>query len=149
MYTTTVRLGTRPRANANLSLSARILNRDHRELSETIEDLQADMIAGKDRGRTAPLLHKLTRFTRTHFALEEGIMAAAEYPGLAMHSVMHQMMMQQLRAFNSSYSRGRTKQGVNLPMFLAEWHIAHTRNEDMHLDRWLNDDEPSESNKDA
>ena len=138
MYITTGRSGISAGGNANLKLSVRILDRDHLELSQTIKDIQADILAGKDRGRTAPLLRKLTAFTRAHFALEEGMMEATEYPGLALHSVRHQSMMQQLRAFISCYGQGGSDLGVHLPWFLAEWHTAHIRNEDLQLGRWLN-----------
>jgi hemerythrin-like metal-binding protein len=133
--------------SASLRLSVRILDRDHLEMSETLKSLQADMFAGKDRGQTVPLLRKFSRFTLAHFALEEGMMAAGAFPGFAQHSVRHQAMTRQLRAFISSYNRGCSNLGANLPCFLYEWHGAHVRNEDLQLGRWLNgydDLEPKE-----
>jgi hemerythrin-like metal-binding protein len=144
MYTVTGHSGSNTRDSAERKLSGKIMDRDHRELSETIKDLQADILVGKDRDRTVRLLRKLEHFARSHFAMEEGMMAATWFPGLAAHSVRHQSMMQDLRAFGSSHSRGGSILGVNLPWFLTQWHTAHIRDEDRKLEQWLNQSDPSD-----
>jgi hemerythrin len=124
--------------NDELSTGVRILDCDHREQSETITELRTTLSKGEDRSRTASLLRKLSRFTHSHFALEEGMMAATKYPGAALHRIHHQRLMARMDALVSRCNRG------SLPLYdqairvLTGFHHAHIEGDDLSYGYWLN-----------
>jgi len=125
-----------------LSVGVRILDCDHREMSETIMELHANELAGRERSLTASLLRKLAHFTHVHFALEEGMMAATKYPAMVLHSLKHQRMIEQLQATVARYSRrGLTLTGLSLGS-LDDWHTDHVERDDLDFGLWLNEERP-------
>ena len=124
--------------NGTLSVGVKILDCDHREMSEAISELHAAAVTGKDRSRTGLLLRKLAHFTLTHFALEEGMMGATRYPGMAMHRLNHLSLMGHLGTLISLHDRDGLTLNPNSLGFLHEWHTAHVQNDDLHYGLWLN-----------
>ena len=124
--------------NGTLSVGVTVLDCDHREMSEAIGELHAAAVAGKDRNRIGVLLRNLAHFTLTHFALEERLMAATKYPGIAPHRLNHRCLMEHLEALISLHHRdGLTKNPDSLG-FLHEWLDAHIQNDDMQYGLWVN-----------
>jgi hemerythrin len=119
------------------SVGIRLLNVDHREMEALIDQLQGAITAGSDKDRTIRLLRKLSDFTRTHFALEEGMMSANEYPDMAAHRGCHQQLLLQLDGFISLYLKGRLTLSQESLSFLFVWHAAHSQNNDAHYADWL------------
>lgn len=124
--------------NGTLSVGVKILDCDHREMFEAISELHATAVAGKDRNRTGLLLRNLAHFTLTHFALEEGLMAATKYPGLAQHRLNHKCLMEHLEALISLHDRDGLTLNPDSLGFLQEWLTAHIQNDDMHYGLWVN-----------
>lgn len=114
----------------------RLLNVDHREIEGLIDELHA-LLAGSDKGRIINILRKLSGFVRTHFALEEGMMSATEYPNLAAHRHHHQSLLIQLDSFISLYLKGRLALTPGALSFLFAWYSAHSRNDDAQYADWL------------
>lgn len=132
-----------------LSVGIKILDRDHREMSETIHELQADIAAGKEQTRTGLLLSKMAGLTLAHFTLEEGMMAATKFPGLAMHRRRHQRMMEEVRAFAARRNWDGSASNPNSLWFMTGWHSAHVGRDDLDFGLWLNGidlDYPSNDN---
>ncbi len=69
------------------------LDREHRELAEAINELQAAVEGGKDRSVTGPLPEKLACATQAHFVSEEAMMTASKYPGLKLHAMKHNRLI--------------------------------------------------------
>jgi hemerythrin-like metal-binding protein len=129
-------IATRSRA---LRIGVRLLDCDHRELSETIDEIQEAVVRDADRRRPDQLLRKLAKLTRNHFALEEGMMAATRYPGIALHLLNHQLMMDQLKALAFDDNRCRLPLNPESLSFLSELHITHVRKDDLKFGYWLNE----------
>jgi hemerythrin len=125
-------------SNDEMSVGIKILDCDHREMTEAIYEIQAVVSADLDPGRSASLLRKLAGFSMTHFALEEGMMAATRYPGLARHRLEHHRIAEQLRAFASLHRRSDLTLDHNSLRFLAEMHAAHIQQGDLRYGLWLN-----------
>ena len=122
---------------AEFSVGIKLLDCDHREQFETIAGIQ-ELIAGDfDRKRVAVLLRKLAAFTLSHFAMEEGMMIATNYPGLIRHSLQHQRMSVHLSELASSIGSGALPVSPNSLKLLPQWHLAHVRNEDLAYGEWL------------
>lgn len=124
--------------NDELSTGVRILDCDHREQSETMNELRAALSNGEDRKRTATILRNLSRFTYTHFALEEGMMAATKYPGAALHRIHHMRLMARMDALISRHNRGALPLDDQSIRFLSEFHHAHIEEDDLSYGYWLN-----------
>jgi hypothetical protein len=66
--------------NSELSVGVKILDFDHREMTEAIHEIGEALARDEDPRQTSSLLHRLAEFTLTHFALEEEMMAATKFP---------------------------------------------------------------------
>ena len=65
----------------NNILDIEVIDRDHREITGLLAEINFNVTRVGDPGQRIPSLRDLARATRSHFLLEEGIMAAAKYPG--------------------------------------------------------------------
>ena len=124
--------------NGTLSVGVRILDCDHREQAEAIDELQLAVMRGEDRNRTSLLLQRLADFTLSHFALEEGMMAATKYSGLAAHHLHHQRMMECLNAIQLRHKRDGMTMNDQALGYLQELHSTHVQSDDLHYGLWLN-----------
>jgi len=119
-------------------VGVKLLDCDHREMAEAIMELQEATGLEKDQSHTASLLRKLSHFTLTHFALEEGMMSATRYPGVNLHRLHHQRMMEQLREVVAIHNRGRHAMNREWLGALADWHTMHIDHDDLQYGHWLN-----------
>jgi len=125
--------------NKALRIGVRLLDCDHRELSETIDEIQSAAVSDVDRRRTDQLLRKLANLTSNHFALEEGMMAATGYPGMTLHLLNHQLMWDQLKSLAFHGKRDNSPLYPESLSFLSELHVTHVRNDDLKFGYWLNE----------
>jgi len=124
--------------NSESIVGVRILDCDHREITEAILELQESAATQQDRGRVSSLLNKLRHFTSVHFALEEGMMAATRYPKLALHRLHHQRMMEHMRKLLPRFDGAHPVLQNEALGCLAEWHTSHVQSDDLHYGHWLN-----------
>jgi hemerythrin len=123
----------------------RLLNVDHRQIERLIEELHVavafgldkDRDKGLDKDRTTQLLRRLSGLARTHFALEEGMMSATDYPGIAAHRRSHQLLLQQLDGFISLFLKGSLSLNRDSLSFLFVWHSTHSHKDDARYADWL------------
>jgi hemerythrin-like metal-binding protein len=125
-------------SNGVLSIGVKMLDCDHRVLFETLNELQAAAVADADPCRTSSLLRKLTDFTLTHFALEEGMMLATKYPGMDLHRLHHQRITEQVALLASRHNRYNLAMDSNTMGLLSELHADHIQQDDLHYGLWLN-----------
>jgi len=122
-----------------LKLGIGSLDREHREQFEAIGEIQAAVGQNAERSVMGPLLIKLTVRTRAHFASEESMMGANKYPGLVLHALKHQYLLQQLDAFDARYERGGFTLTDHSLNFLSDWLTTHFQKEDLSFSLWLNE----------
>jgi hemerythrin len=125
-------------ASGKLSIGVKILDCDHREMADTINELLTAVEADQDRSLTGPLLRKLAHFTMTHFALEEGMMQATKYPGSVVHRLNHKRLIGELKSLVSRHTQEGKALNPTALNFLSEWHGDHLQNDDLHYGHWLN-----------
>jgi hemerythrin-like metal-binding protein len=121
----------------NLSVGVESLDNQHTVLVETLNDLHAAMMKGQARSVAGDLLHKLVKYTRDHFAAEEAMMAATNYPTLATHRLKHRDLTKQVEDFVARYEKGDITLSVQLLNFLSEWLTTHIQGEDKEYGPWL------------
>jgi len=116
-----------------------VFDREHLELVETINELQAAVDAGGERSAIGPLLSKLAKDTKAHFLSEEAMMAASKYPGLALHRMKHQRLLVQLNALLMRYARDDSTMNMHSLNFLRDWLNSHIQNDDLNFGLWQNE----------
>jgi hemerythrin-like metal-binding protein len=134
-------------SNHKHDLGIKVIDRDHREISDLLVEINFNAARDGDAGRRIRRLRDLVRLTRSHFLLEEGVMAVSKFPGLALHRMRHQWMLQQigqLAAYWGKEKNALTREPIGL---LWESHIAHLEGEDRAYGLWL-DGMCSESERD-
>ena len=115
-------------STTELGIGVRILDCDHREMSETLNELRTALVKDEDRSRTFDLLRKMANFTLLHFTLEEGMMTATKYPGMA----------RRIKDMVSHFNQGSATTNEQSLRFLSDWHTAHIENDDLEYGFWLN-----------
>ncbi len=125
-------------SNGELSMGVKMLDCDHKVLFETIKELQSAAGSDSDPRRTGSLLRKLADFTLTHFALEEGMMAATKYPGMDLHRLHHQRITEQVAVLASRHNQGDAALDSDSLSLLSQLHVDHVQQDDLHYGLWLN-----------
>jgi hemerythrin len=125
--------------NDSYSVGVRSLDHQHTGLFESLNELHAAMMIGKANSLTGPLLHKLVDYTKKHFAAEEAMLAAAHYPMLSQHRVLHRDLIRKVNEYAARFERGEISLSVDLLNFLRDWLTTHIMKEDHQYGSWLND----------
>lgn len=115
------------------------IDEDHKELFETVGELESAVTRNAEAAETCVLLQKLAVATAKHFANEEALMREAKYPGLALHVANHQRLTEKVQAFVARQSRSDAQMNQHGLTFLRDWLVYHTENDDHRLGDWLKD----------
>jgi len=105
------------------------IDEQHKRLFELADELHAAMLAGKGKEILGKILGSLVAYTKAHFATEERLMQAHQYPDYAVHKAAHDGLTSQVIKFQKDFERGRAAMSVDLLQFLKEWlthHIGET-----------------------
>jgi hemerythrin-like metal-binding protein len=125
--------------NDQNSIGVKAVDDEHSALIELLNSLHAAVMKGQELSHTIPLLCELADATRTHFAWEEKIMAAAGYPGQALHRLKHKYLLEQVEALVARCGRGGFVLNEYPLNFLRDWLNTHIQNEDHNFGLWLNE----------
>lgn len=123
--------------NDSLSVGVKTLDEQHKGLVQTLNELHAAMMRGDAKGATGPLLDKLVRYTREHFAAEEALMSRAQYPSTSQHRTRHRDLTRQVEDYVQRYRSGEITLNVQLLNFLRDWLINHIQKEDQNYGPWM------------
>jgi len=121
------------------SIGVGALDEEHRALYGSINALNAAMVGNQGRSQIEPLLRKVADRTCAHFSSEEAMMTRTNYPGLALHRIKHQYLLEQLVAFVSRFERGGAMLNQHSLNFLRDWCNTHIEKEDKQFGQWLNE----------
>jgi hemerythrin-like metal-binding protein len=103
----------------------------HQNLFALARELHEAMAAGQGKAALEKLLGRLIRYTASHFADEERLMRAADYPGLETHQAEHQALTRKVLDFQADFAAGRVNLSVQLLQFLRTWLDQHIRHSDL------------------
>lgn len=121
-----------------LSVGVKLLDCDHRVLSQTLNEIQESVAADEGRRRTGALLRRLAGFTLTHFELEEEMMEATRYPGLALHRREHDRVMERMKELVARHARRGLSLDRESMSILSHLHASHVQDGDLRYGNWLN-----------
>lgn len=122
----------RPRFDSRFVVGIDQVDQEHRRLFEIagrVHDcLMTDSTTAADAARSA--VAELLDYTETHFASEEGLMAAAGFPELDAHRSLHRTLIAQARDMEMRAEIGERNMPVELNRFIAHWLIDHIMTRD-------------------
>jgi hemerythrin-like metal-binding protein len=122
------------------SVGVKMMDRDHVEISEMVLELNLEAAAGKPWDRTGRLLKEMSRALVSHFELEQTMMEATRYPGLTLHRLRHEWMIDQMRILTARCKQDGVASNQILLEMLSESHFEHMQTEDLGYGLWLNAD---------
>jgi hemerythrin-like metal-binding protein len=96
-----------------------------------VNELYDAMMKGQGKAHTGPVLHKLVRYTRDHFAFEEAAMTKAGYAELTAHHKHHVELTQKVEEFAGRFDCGETALSIAILKFLTDWLTGHIQGEDV------------------
>jgi hemerythrin-like metal-binding protein len=115
----------------------RLLDCDHREMGELFHELNRSLSAGESMQQIRRLLGSIRQITLTHFALEESMMQATDYPDMVLHRLEHQWLAEQNAALEVRARRSGIVVGDPLLNFMAHSHVSHMHHHDNNYGSWL------------
>lgn len=116
-----------------------IIDKEHRELLNAVNDLLEACGEGKGRDHMKKTINFLNNYVDRHFANEEKLQQKSEYPAMAGHKAFHEKYKQTLRDITSEISTEKptvaelSKLNVHIGLL-----ITHIRTEDKKLGAFLN-----------
>lgn len=113
------------------------VDHEHRELIDRINALHVQLGGDRSDGRAEGFLGDILASVSAHFALEEKVMRARHYDGLADHKVDHERLLDELRDMMDEHASGAVLDEDAFAARLAEWFSAHFRTQDARLHGFL------------
>lgn len=122
----------RPQFGKKYMVGIEQVDHEHEQLfaiaARTYDSLSSGDAAARAMIRDA--VTELVDYTATHFASEEGLMAAAGYPELEAHRDQHEHLMARARDMEMRVEIDDPAVAVDLTHFLYRWLVDHIENSD-------------------
>jgi len=96
------------------------IDREHQAWFDIVNRLHGAMLAGRGKEFLLATFAQYSRHALHHFAHEEKLMAAANYPGFREHVERHDELRTAARAFGERFERGETTMTIELTLYLSK-----------------------------
>lgn len=103
------------------------IDAEHRELFRLAADLNQTILEGVDGEQLNRSVRELVAHTAGHFAHEERLMRAADYPGYAWHKRLHDSAKARIVRLERGVRNEDPGAARQLADFIVEWMKEHTR----------------------
>jgi|GEM_PF-2333536 len=123
--------------NNRCSLSDGALNREHKELFDALNAVQDAVLNDEGRSEIGAHLIRLALATHKHFISEQARMASARYPGLPLHTLKHEQLLEELDRFIVRYDYEGMILDDHSLNFLRDWLLDHLQTMDLSYAVWL------------
>ena len=97
------------------------MDASHRKLIDLVNQLADAMQNDKPKEFCSNVLDQFIEDAKSHFAAEEILMDARQYPKAKQHKAMHEMMLKDVLSFKASYDAGETAEFTTLLVILDNW----------------------------
>ena len=103
------------------------IDREHRQLFDIAGRVYDGLGATDEKAveMTRAAVIELLEYTATHFASEEALMAAAGYPELEPHRLLHKRLLAQARDMEMRVELDDSYVPVELSQFITRWLVEH------------------------
>jgi len=113
------------------------IDEQHKALIQAFNDLHLAMKQGKGKDEVGRTLTFLTEYTKTHFQMEENLMARAGYPRAREHREIHADFAGKAQALSDQFNQGKTLITLPVMTFIENWLVDHIQGEDFRLAQFL------------
>lgn len=113
------------------------VDHEHQEMIGLINQLHAALGSERSGERVEAFLGDIFAGISAHFALEEKVMRARHYDGLAEHKADHERLLDDLRDMMDEHAAGAVLDDQAFAARLGEWFGAHFRTQDARLHKFL------------
>ena len=115
-----------------------LLDQQHRQLIETVNELDQALRTGEGKSVVEAVLDKLVEYALVHFTAEERLMQQHDFPGLSTHQTQHEMFRQKIATYLDDQKAGKPGVPVSLLLFMQEWMKQHLLTTDRQYSAFLN-----------
>ena len=120
------------------SVNIAVLDRQHQQLFETVNDLDQALSAGEGNLVIEPVLDRLVEYALVHFAAEESLMQEHDFPGLPTHRTQHELFRHKVAEYLEEHRAAKGGVPVSLLFFLKDWLKRHVQKTDKQYSAFLN-----------
>ena len=124
--------------DSSLSVNIRLIDQQHQKLVDLVNQLYQALKSGKGGEVLAEILGSLVDYTQRHFAEEERMMRAHDYPETEQHLAAHAELIRQVGEFKAKLAQGTVSISSDLFNFLKSWLLHHIKQEDKAYGPYLN-----------
>ena len=103
------------------------IDAEHKNIFRLAEELRQAVATGAPAGQAQAILRELIARTEDHFAHEERLMRATNYPASAWHKRQHDTVRKTVKEFVPRIEGGERQAAPLLLEFLSDWLQGHTR----------------------
>jgi len=107
------------------SVKIAIVDSQHKVLVELINALHQAMMSRRGKESLGGVLASRIKYTKSHFATEEGLLRANEYPDLVNHKAEHERFTQTIVDFQGRFQRNEVAMTIDVMEFLKDWLVKH------------------------
>lgn len=120
-----------------LSVGDDEIDAQHRYAFELVEDIQRCTAASESADVVDNLLDRFAGHMCEHFAFEERLMRAVQYPALDRHTVQHRSLIVGVTQIVQNFRTGQIALDVSLYHYLTRWLESHVLTEDHAMTKWV------------
>jgi len=113
-----------------MSVKIKQFDDQHKRLVGLVNELNDAMKAGKGTEVLGTVLRSLIIYTVEHFADEERLMVAHDYPDRIAHTSEHERLVRQVQDLQQKFDSGQPIQTFDVMMFLKDWLMNHIQVDD-------------------
>lgn len=119
------------------SVGVQQFDADHRHLLDLAHELVNERLNGPLPALPGEVLDDLITCAREHFAHEERLLGATDYPQLDAHRREHRRLMEEIEDYRAALSTGKVQPG-DVARYVADWIFHHMDEEDRKYREHLN-----------
>ena len=97
----------------------------YKVLVDLINELHQAMMARRGKERLGGVLSSLIIYTKSHFAAEEGLLRANQYPDFVNHKGEHERFTQTIVEFQGRFQSNEVAMTIDVMDFLKDWLAKH------------------------
>ena len=120
------------------SVNIAVLDRQHKQLIDTMNQLDQALRKGEGKAALDSVLDKLAEYALVHFAAEESLMQEHNFPGFFTHRTQHAEFLKRLAEYLEAHKAGKPGTPVSLLFFMQEWMKEHLIKADKLYSAFLN-----------
>ncbi|HJW56059.1 MAG TPA: bacteriohemerythrin [Burkholderiaceae bacterium] len=120
----------------SLSCGHESIDTDHRYLFDIAERLRIAGIHGQADAEIGQILAELMDYVDRHFAREEALMQAVDYPCMADHRFEHSLLIRRVKSLYRRFIEGKPLQPREVAQFVNRWLRYHIMHSDLDMARY-------------